>query len=274
MRLLYPVAAWLAARLPRACAVALARTLASVVWALSPERRRAVAANLARVRPGSDRRALSAATRRTFANFAETLVDAWRADAHGTTIEGGDALRELLARGEGVLLWSAHLGNWELAAAALARAGFDVAALARAHADPGVERFFERRRARAGVRIVGRCPGARDARRLLQGHGLLALLGDRTFGEGGRSVTLFGRPATLPAAPLALARRTGARLVPGFVLRTGPGRYRIRFEPALPTAPEVALPLLARSLERWIRTDPEQWFVFERVWSERAADRP
>ncbi len=274
MRTLYPLAAWLAGHLPRAVAVHLARAIAVAACVASPARRRAVGANLAGVRPEADRRALAAAPRRTFANFAESLVDAWRADARSTIIEGSEAVRDLLAAGQGVLLWSAHLGNWELAAAALARAGFDVAALARAHADPGLDRFFETQRSRAGIRIVGRCPAAREARVLLRRRGLLALLGDRTFGEGGRRVTLFGRPARLPAAPLALARRTGARLVPGFVLRTGPGAYQIHFEPPLPDASDRALSVLAGLLERWIRADPEQWFVFEPVWDECAAECP
>src|SRR5258705_322176 len=81
-----------------------------------------------------------------FGTFAESVVDAWRAgDASTVTIEGGERLQAALDAGHGVLLWSAHLGNWELAAAALARGGFDVSALARAHADPGVERFFDSR---------------------------------------------------------------------------------------------------------------------------------
>lgn len=239
----------------------------------SGPRRRAVRANLAHVRPEAVPAALDAAVRRTFLNFAEALVDAWRRNDPACTIEGTEALRAVLDSGRGVLLWSAHLGSWELAARALVREGFEVSALARAHADPGVERFFARERDRAGVRIVGRCPGAREARGVLRRHGLLALLGDRAFGEGGRQVTLFGRPARLPAAPLALARRTGALLVPGFVVRVAPGRYRVQFESPLVAAGDGALTALARSLERWVRAYPEQWFVFEPLWDEPAAER-
>src|SRR5437868_618860 len=89
-------------------------------------------------------------------------------------------LAALLAAG--LLLWRAHLGNWELAAAELARQGYDVSAIARPQRGAALERWFARRRDAAGVRIVARCPGAIEARRVLRQHGLLALLGDRRFG--------------------------------------------------------------------------------------------
>jgi lauroyl/myristoyl acyltransferase len=268
IRLGYALSATLARRLPARVAYAVAHLFAAGFWAASAARRDAVRSNLARVAPELSTPERERLARRMFRTFAESVVDAWRAgDASRVTIEGGERLRAALDEGHGVLLWSAHLGNWELAAAALARGGFDVAALAKAHANPGVERFFDSRRRAAGVRVVARCPGAREARRVLRARGLLALLGDRRFGVGGRAVTFFGRTAFLPAAPLALARRTGAALVPGFVVRTAPGRYRVHLEPQL-ASHERALESLAATLERYVRAHPEQWFVFEPMWDD------
>ena len=272
IRFLYAACAALARTLPPSVAYALARAAALGFWAASPSRRRAVRANLCRVAPELPARERERLARRMFMTFAESMVDAGRAlgnqGAAAVTIEGADRLRAALDAGHGVLLWSAHFGNWELAAAALARGGFEVSALARAHRDPGLERFFDATRRAAGVRVVARCPGAREARRVLRGHGLLALLGDRRFGVGGRAVPFFGLPARLPAAPLALARRTGAALVPGFVVRTSPGRYRVQVEPAVTAPGDGALEALAATLERYVRAHPEQWYVFEPVWDD------
>ena len=266
----YRLCAWLAARLPRVLAYAIARGIARAFVRLGPSRRRAVRGNLARVRPEADARTLDRLVDATYVAFAESLVDAWREEpAVAVAIEGEERLRDALATGRGVVLWSAHCGNWELAAAALARAGFPVAALARPHADPATARFFAERRRAAGVNVVGGCPGARGARSVLRARGLLALLGDRRFEGRGHAVSLFGRTARLPAAPLALARRTGALVVPGFVERIAPGRYRVHLEPALAAPPLAAL---AAALERHVRRDPTQWFVFEPVWDERVAE--
>jgi lauroyl/myristoyl acyltransferase len=54
--------------------------------------------------------------------------------------------------------------------------------------------------------------------------------------------------------------------VPGFVVRTAPGRYRVQVEP--PVTGARALETLAATLERYVRAHPEQWFVFEPVWDE------
>jgi hypothetical protein len=102
------------------------------------------------------------------------------------------------------------------------------------------------------VRIVGRCPGGREARRVLRAHGLLALLGDRRFGAGGRAVPFFGTPARLPAAPIAPrpTHRRGARA----------GLRRAHRAGALPRAGRAAgehdegpLEALAAVLERYVR---------------------
>jgi KDO2-lipid IV(A) lauroyltransferase len=273
MPLLHPLAVLLARALPAPWAYALARLVARLCWAADGARRCAVLANLTRVAPELDPRGRHTLGRRMFENFAESLVDGYRARANArprVVIEGDEGLRAAIAGGEGVLLWSAHLGNWELAAAELARRGFDVSAIARPQTVPALERWFARRRRATGVRVVARCPLAIEARRVLRRHGLLALLGDRRFGGQGRAVPLFGLPARLPAAPLALARRTGARLIPGFVVREGQGKYRVRLEPAIESRDDAALLDLAQALERNVRAHPDQWFVFERVWDEPA----
>jgi lauroyl/myristoyl acyltransferase len=266
------VAPRLARRLPAGLAYVSARLVAHVIYHAHAARREAVLANLARVAPTRTPRARRALARKLYANFAEALVDSWRAGspagAPRIVVDGDESLRAAVAAGDGVLLWSAHLGNWELAARELARRGYDIAAIARPQPDAQAERRIERDRARAGVRVVAGCPLAMEARRVLRRHGLLALLGDRRFEGQGRAVPFFGRPARLPAAPLALARRTGARVVPGFVVREGRGRYRVTVEPAIESTGALGLAELARALERHVRAHPDQWFVFERVWDE------
>src|SRR5689334_21554024 len=170
----------LARRLPAGLAYALARLVAHGFWYAHPARRDAVLANLARVAPTRSARQRRALARKLYANFAAVLVDSWRTEAPAgaprIVIDGDESLRAAVAAGDGVLLWSAHLGNWELAARELARRGYAIAAIARPQPTARAERRLDADRARAGVRVVARCPLAIEARRVLRRHGLLALL--------------------------------------------------------------------------------------------------
>jgi lauroyl/myristoyl acyltransferase len=86
--------------------------------------------------------------------------------------------------------------------------------------------------------------------------------------------SLFGNPFPLPVGPAALARATGAMIVPVFVFRRGRRAYRcwidepIAVESTADRQGDVERAVLRfnASLERAIRSEPHQWFIFRRLW--------
>jgi hypothetical protein len=108
--------------------------------------------------------------------------------------------------------------------------------------------------------------------RVLERRESVAILADRPFGEVGETVSLCGRPARLPRGPFLFAARSGAPLVPGFVLMEGPGRYRVVVEdPIWPTgkghaAVQILLDKMAQVLGKYLAQHAEQWYCFEPVW--------
>jgi len=225
---------------------------------------------------------------RTFWTFAWCLSERYeRLSTRRTFKVGGEGLddwRDLTASGEGFLLVTAHLGNWEVGSmlpAAQERRRIHV--VREAEADPRAQRFIQD--------LIRRCGGdlyvthfAEDPQlgmTLLDAlrHGeVVALQGDRPR-SGGRTaaVRLFGRPYTLPIGPAALARAAGAPLVPVFVFRQGRRRYRCVIRPAIRVAHtadrqrdlEAALERFAADLEAAIRHDPHQWFCFRKLWNRK-----
>ena len=97
---------------------------------------------------------------------------------------------------------------------------------------------------------------------------------DRDVLGSGREVTFFGERTRLPAGPVELALRTGAALVPTYVLRTRRERVRLIVEEplVLPSTGEREADVtsghrvLAEALERGIRRAPGQWLPLEPVW--------
>ena len=249
----------LAVRLmPARWADTLAVGLARLVFAAGPPARRALEINLARLLCGTTVAARRTIAREAFEQFALALVDFLRLGrldrrALGDAIEvrGAEHLERARAAGRGVIVLSAHLGNWEWGAAWLAEHGAPLSVVARPHPNRWVERFFRQRRIARGVTMLPGRPVWPGAARALRRREWVALMGDRR-GAGGSEC----------AWASALARRTGALVLPAVMLRIAPGRYAACFEP--PLSPEACAGVGYRAaIHRHVERHPAQWFAFE-----------
>ncbi|HEV2106475.1 MAG TPA: lysophospholipid acyltransferase family protein, partial [Candidatus Eisenbacteria bacterium] len=187
--------------------------------------------------------------------------------------EGEEHLRAAAARGRGVIALGGHVGNFELAGAALARLhAFDF--VVRPLANPAVERWITRRRALAGVGRIRTGPGMRRAFAALAAGRWVAMLGDQDARRHGVFVPFLGRPASTPAGPARLSLASGAPIVFGACTRAPDGRHELRIHPPLVPEgdardPEAVRALTARHvalLEGVVRARPEAWFWLHRRW--------
>jgi KDO2-lipid IV(A) lauroyltransferase len=244
--------------LPTSVADRLAVALARAMFMLRPPARRTLEGNLARLLPlvaGGERRAIA---RAAFEHFALSLTDFLRLGRmdggtldRAVEVRGGEHLDRARASERGVIVVSAHTGNWEWGAAWLAARGPRLHVIARPHPNRWVERLYARRRAARGVtRLAGR-PVWPHAARALRRREWVAVMGDRRSAEG----------SVGPWASM-LARRTGAVVLPALMLRVAPGRYAACFEP--PISPEACSATGCRlALRPHVQRHPAQWFAFE-----------
>ena len=179
------------------------------------------------------------------------------------------ALESALAGGRGAVFATGHIGNWELMAAALARAGFPITAIAKESYDPRFTRLVEGGRRRLGVEVIhrGRAGSSAATLRALRRGRVLGLLIDQDTRAPGAFVPFFDAPAFTPIGAASLAMRTGASLVVGTIRRTPRGGHVIDIEKC--TAPADATEgtaALTAVLERRIRSHPSQWVWFHERW--------
>jgi KDO2-lipid IV(A) lauroyltransferase len=246
--------------LPAKATQALATALARLVFALRPRARRTLEDNLGRVSPR-----LSAAERRhiarqAFEHFALSIVEFSRLGrlpqdhlSRCVAVRGRRHLEAAGRGGRGVIVLSAHAGNWEWGAAWMASSGIRLHVVSRAHAHPWVERLFVRRRAERGVRTIPGRPVWASAAPLLRQGEWVALMGDRPA-PGSRTAVC--------AWAAALARRTGAVVLPAVILRTGRDRYAVHF--AAPLDPAACAGRgFPDKLQSMLRRAPAQWLAFE-----------
>ncbi len=186
-------------------------------------------------------------------------------------------LERAVATGRGVVFVTGHVGNWELLARCVPRAGFDSSSIAKASNDPRLTRLIDRFRTQGGLKTIwrGRPGAARQMLRVLRSGAILGILIDQDTAVQSVFAPFFGKPAATPRAAADLALRTGASVVVGFCQRDGKNRYRVMMrEVPLPDsstgdfeARVVALTTrLNAEIEAAIRAAPEQWVWMHQRW--------
>lgn len=185
------------------------------------------------------------------------------------------------ARGRGVLIATAHLGNWELSAFAHALMTAPMNIVVRPLDNPRVDALIERYRALSGNRIISKREAARDVLRALKAGGAVGILIDQNVtASEGVFIDFFGVPACAGTAFAKFAHHSDAAVVPGFALWSeAESRYVLRFYPEIEMTGDVRTDTqqIHSVLESVIRRYPDQWLWIHRRWKTRphmAGDAP
>lgn len=276
---LYRVLSLVARTLSRGLRLRLAAAVAPRLRAPFAAEWDVVRRNTARIVPGTDAAARERIAAEVFRHFAMCFSDLIATNRRARDLQpfvarvtGAEHLTAALGAGRGIVLLTAHLGNWELAGRlAAGTAARPTHVVVEAEVDPGVERFL--RGGPAPVRFVARTrpTSALPLLAALRRGEIVAMQGDRALGNRGDvPITFFGAPAAFPRGPFVLARAAGALLVPAFCVLGRGRRYVV--EVAEPIVVEAggevtALERWVAVLERAVRAHPEQWFNFYDCWS-------
>ncbi len=269
---------------PRRMGYGVARRLADLFFLLDRRGRDAVISNLQRIHArggvGLSPRALRTLARENFLNFAKYLVDFFHflhlepARMH-RLIDFGNTrgvLDELLARGKGVIFLSAHLGNWELGAAAIAQGGYKFNAVALKQPDPQLDKLYSHYRRKRGINAIPFGHAARGCLAALHRNEIVAAIGDRDYTSSRETVEFFQHPARLPTGPAKLALSTGAPILPIFMVRRPGDTYQfilgepIEADKSRDTLAGV-MRRVAQALEKVISEHSEQWYLFHDLWN-------
>jgi KDO2-lipid IV(A) lauroyltransferase len=189
-------------------------------------------------------------------------------------------LREAMERGNGAILISPHLGNWELGGLGLADMGFRINVLTFREPDEKVNELREKVRSERGIRFIyvdrdDTSPLAIiEAVNALRRNEILALLGDRDGSSHTAEMDFFGRPAAIPLGAAYLGLASGAPVLPVFVPLEGNRYATVMEEPIYfsgghsshRTAVLEGTGRILRVFERYIRAYPDQWYNFFDYW--------
>jgi phosphatidylinositol dimannoside acyltransferase len=210
---------------------------------------------------------------------AESLLE----EIQGT--EGVEGYHRARAAGKGAIIVTAHIGSFEVGAAAVRKREPRVHIVFQR--DP--IRLFERMRAEQRRQLglieapVDPATGQdtwnvwlklRDA---LRDDQVVLLQGDRVMpGQRGRRVPFMGGHVMLPPGPVKLALATGAPIVPVCAPRMANGQVRIIMDEPIwvephegnEPGPHPAEMQLAKVIEGWVKRFPDQWMMVHKAWCE------
>jgi KDO2-lipid IV(A) lauroyltransferase len=279
-------------RLPRSLSFAAGRGLGRFVFALGGGRlSRAGWRNLEMAMPETSREERAKILRGCYVNLGRMLGAISRfprltKDNIGDLIicEGLDHFEEARSKNKGVILFSGHLGGWELVALAPLLLDQSVHYIVKRQPNESVETLVEEVRARFGNQTIDKSASARQMLNVLKDGGALYMLIDLNMHwHEGVFVDFFGIEASTNTSLARLALRTGASVLPAFWLWDEKlSRYRLKIDPPLvieETGDEEKdirhiTENFTNIMERYVRDYPEQWWWIHKRWNTPPRGRP
>lgn len=266
--------------LPRSAAEWVASQATKLLDKAVPRLRRIARQNLAMAFPELDAGEREAIVDGTFRSIGRLLTSMARFPSmHASNIDAWiayDGLEHYAAAkqaGHGVLIATAHLGNWELSAFAHALLTEPMNVMVRPLDNELIDRLVEGRRTLSGNHLIFKRDAARAVLKALRNNEAVGVLIDQNTSESeGVFIDFFGKPACAGSGFVKLAYRSQAPVVPGFALwDREKKRYVLRFFPAIELTGDerVDTQRIHAFLERTIRQYPDQWMWIHRRWKTR-----
>ncbi len=213
--------------------------------------------------------------RASYREYYRTVVDLlWAHTMPAETIlreslvEGYDHIEEARrAHGAGILSL-AHFGNWDVAAGISLAWGTALTTVMREFEPAFLNRIIVWTREERGLEVFTPGRAARGLVEALRRGRFLALLADIPEGGGTVEVRFRGGPVRFSAGPAALAARSRCPILPVACFRD-PTRYHVIIDRPIPPGPiQPTTQELADRLDALIPRAPEQWYPFNRVWTD------
>jgi Kdo2-lipid IVA lauroyltransferase/acyltransferase len=192
--------------------------------------------------------------------------------------EGVENYLEAKKQGRGVLVATAHLGNWELSAFSHALMTEPMNVMVRPLDNPLIDAVIEKRRQASGNRLIFKKDAARSVLKALRDNEAVGILADQnTTASEGVFIDFFGKPACAGTAFAKFANHSGAAVIPGFAFwEHTENRYVLRFYPKLDMTGDIAVDTqrIHSFFESVIREYPDQWMWIHRRWKTRPPGEP
>jgi KDO2-lipid IV(A) lauroyltransferase len=257
-------------------------------YSLWAHRRRIALDNLTKAFPDRSRGELESIAKGAFRNVGISLLELlWFSRITPDKIrslvrfDNPDLIRERYAQGKGLLLLTAHFGNWELLAQSVkTNLGIPVHIIVKTQANPLVDKKVNQRRTRFGNPVIPMETSLREVLKALRAGEAIGIVADQAAPMENVPIEFFGRNVPTHQGPAVLSLKVGSPLVALFSVRQADGSYEV-YVREIPRrdlggyTPENVVELTKRHTkltEEFIRTYPDHWMWMHKRWKHVPAD--
>lgn len=268
--------------IPHCVKRSIAVLLSGLIYHLSLKHRLIAVHNLTRSFPDKSLDEIIRIVKASNATFALTMlefVELLYLNKHNLhrriSVRGLEHYEEACREGKGILMFSAHFGNWEFGNAALAILSKPPIFMARILDSPFLEEASTYARSSLGIGNLHKENAMRPMFRLLKkGEAVILLIDQNVAADEGVFVDYFGRPACTTSGIALVAMHTGASVLPIFTTRMPDGKYLTEIGPKVETVNTgnrdhdkwANTQNYTRIIEDHVRKYPEQWFWVHQRW--------
>ncbi|MSO97250.1 MAG: lauroyl acyltransferase [Rhodospirillaceae bacterium] len=237
--------------------------------------------NISRAFPDLSANERRRVVRDAFDNFGRVMAEyaiiprLWRSRWDNIIdVQGKDGLQWAVLANKPAIVFTAHIGNWELIPMALASYGKPAMLVYRAPNNPLVDTIIARVRERYAAALAPKgADGLRSIVEHIQAGGTVFMVVDQKTNTG-PEIPFFGRGARTGKAIARIAMKHGCKLIPAHSERVGRAQFRITFEQPWSVEGNAsdaqhvnnALIRINAKIEEWVRAAPGQWMWMHKRW--------
>lgn len=270
-----------------ACKI-IAKILGEIAWAVIPAWRKYMAVENVKDCLGVDETRAEEIAKESVTRFGRMIIEVLHYPLINkdnfrkiVKFEGLEYLEAAYRANKGVIMCTAHYGNWELLGGSMALLGYPILSITRKQNNGGMDKFINEYRTMIGQSVAynhGENSMLAIGRYLKQKH-LVGILYDQDTGADGEHLEFFGKPSVVPQGAAYLSRLFGAPIIPLFMHNNPDGTLTAKIYPPLYT-PKTSnrnedvsgiMKELVVIAQQEIIKDPAMWFWVHDRWKDGKA---
>ncbi len=256
--------------------------LAFVFFYILPIRKKTTIENITKAFPEFDKKNIKKIAFGSYKSFSKALIEILYLPWMSTNdiinciqLKGLNLVKEKFEEKKGLILLSAHFGNWEYMALSVAlQMGIPLSVVVKSQRNEYVTTWLNNVRKKWGNKIVPLGISIRQVYKELKEKNVVAMVADQRGPSDGVRVNFFGRKASVYSGPAILALKTNAPIFYGISVRQPDNSYKSEFHEIelnnLPDNDDEKIvevnQRLTDYLEKYIRQYPEQWLWMHKRW--------